>query len=277
MARNVPSRASSPSQAASPGRPRSSHALTMAAAIARSKPLPSFGSCAGARLIVTLRPGNSKPLLLIAIFTRSRASWSARSPSPTMWNPGRPSAMFASTSTRTPSRPKTVPERALASTRGDITLVCVYASACSRMLLTGSRRFRARTGGGLTTLQLAQRHEALNQEEQDQQPKPDPLDAGDRDGGDGVDRVQSQGDAQRQQRAAHGEVAEDQQDQAFSRDPPTAPEQLQQDADAAQFCHQAKQQGQPADDIERDVGVAVPAPEFRLVECLRHRDPPVPR
>jgi len=48
------------------------------------------------------------------------------------------------------------------------------------MLLTGSRRFRARTGGGLTTLQLAQRTEALNQEEQDQQPKPDPLDAGDR-------------------------------------------------------------------------------------------------
>src|SRR6266581_2207580 len=70
MARSVPSSASSPSQAASPGTPRSSQALTMAAAIARSKPLPSLGSCAGARLIVTLRPGNSKPLLLIAGFLK---------------------------------------------------------------------------------------------------------------------------------------------------------------------------------------------------------------
>src|SRR6202521_569236 len=65
----------------------------------------------------------------MAIFTRSRASCSARSPSPTMWNPGRPSAMSASTSTRTPSRRRPGRGCSLSTTSADITLVCLSAPA----------------------------------------------------------------------------------------------------------------------------------------------------
>ena len=71
MGRTAPSRASSPSQAASLGSDRSRAALTTAAAIARSNPVPSFGSCAGARFTVTLggrtcRLGNTIPFRFLA-------------------------------------------------------------------------------------------------------------------------------------------------------------------------------------------------------------------
>ena len=88
--RTLPSRASSPSQAAPGGSSRRRLALMIAAAMARSKELPSLGSWAGARLTVTFWSGKLSPLLTMAIFTRSRASWSERSASPTMWKPGRP-------------------------------------------------------------------------------------------------------------------------------------------------------------------------------------------
>lgn len=71
----------------------------------RSKAVPTLGSSAGARLTVTRRCGNLKPALRIAGFTRSRASWMARSVSPTMVNAGSPLAMSASTVTGTPARP----------------------------------------------------------------------------------------------------------------------------------------------------------------------------
>src|SRR3982074_2180821 len=60
--------------------------------------------------------------------------------------------MSASTSTRTPSRPKTVPERALASTRSYITLVCLSASAKALPVDSGRRTLAGnRTGHGLET------------------------------------------------------------------------------------------------------------------------------
>jgi hypothetical protein len=59
-------------------------------AIGRSNAVPSLGSSAGARLTVTRRWGNLKPALRIAGLTRSRASWIARSVSPTIVNAGSP-------------------------------------------------------------------------------------------------------------------------------------------------------------------------------------------
>src|SRR6266516_1222426 len=133
-----------------------------------------------------------------------------------MWNPGRPSAMFASTSTRTPSRPNTVPERALASTSPDITLVCLSALASTH---------------GLAPFQLAQRDQALDQEVEDQYPNHNSLVAAGGGGQDSIDRIQSGGETQ--------------------------------------------QHRQTADDVERNVGVAIAAPKFRIVKRL-HRDPPFP-
>src|ERR1700680_1990671 len=60
--------------------------------------------------------------------------------------------MSASTSTRTPSRPKTVPDRALASTRADITLICVSVGAKGTGIHPGRRTLAGnRTQHGLET------------------------------------------------------------------------------------------------------------------------------
>ena len=61
-------------------------------AIARSNPGPTLRRCAGARLTVMRRAGNSKPEFRIAARTRSRASRTARSASPTIVKAGRPGA-----------------------------------------------------------------------------------------------------------------------------------------------------------------------------------------
>src|SRR6266581_1003541 len=158
-----------------------------------------------------------------------------------MWNPGRPSAMFASTSTRTPSRPNTVPERALASTSADITLVCLSALASTH---------------ALAALQLAQRHQALDQEVKDQHPNDNSLVAAGGDGQDSIDRVQSGGDPKRQQRPAHGQISEDDQDRAFDS------EHLWQELDPTQRDDETEQDRQTADDVEGDVGVPVASPKF---------------
>ena len=70
----------------------------MPTAIGKSYAAPSLGISAGARLTVIFFGGKSKPLLIIAVFTRSRASSTALLASPTMVNPGNP-AVATSTST----------------------------------------------------------------------------------------------------------------------------------------------------------------------------------
>src|SRR2546423_10756444 len=169
-----------------------------------------------------------------------------------MWNPGRPSAIFASTSTRTPSRPNSVPERALASTRPDITLVCLSALAS--------------TGRGFAALQLAQGDQALDQEVQDQQSNDDSLVAACRGGQHAVDGVESGGDPQRQQGAAHREIAEQHQDR------PLDSEDRWQDLNPGQCGDESEHYRQSADDVESDVGVPIASPKVRLVKAL-HRDP----
>ena len=61
------------------------------------------------------RCGNSKPEFLMAARTRSRASCTAVSGSPTMVKAGRPGAMSTSTSTMDPSNPTTAQLRTRAS------------------------------------------------------------------------------------------------------------------------------------------------------------------
>ena len=66
----------------------------------RSKPGPILRRSAGARFTVMRRSGNSKPGFTSAARTRSRASRTALSASPTTVNAGRPWRMSASTHTR---------------------------------------------------------------------------------------------------------------------------------------------------------------------------------
>ena len=72
----------------------------MPTAIGRSNEDPSFLMSAGARFMVILRRGNSKPQLRMAAAIRSRLSLMALSGSPTMENPGRLFSRWVSTSTR---------------------------------------------------------------------------------------------------------------------------------------------------------------------------------
>ena len=84
-------------------------ATSSATASGRSNPGPILRRSAGARLTVMRRSGNSKPEFTSADRTRSRASRTALSASPTTVNAGRPWRMSASTQTRrlaTPSRAK---------------------------------------------------------------------------------------------------------------------------------------------------------------------------
>ena len=77
-------------------------------AIARSRDAPVLRSSAGARLTVMRRGGKTNPALRIAPRTRSRASWTAVSASPTIVKPGRPGATSTSTRMSRPSRPWSV-------------------------------------------------------------------------------------------------------------------------------------------------------------------------
>src|SRR5688500_15109965 len=74
-------------------------------AMGRSKRLESLGSSAGARLTVMRRAGNSKRAWLSAARTRSRASRTSVSGSPTMWNAGSPGPRCTSTVTSGASMP----------------------------------------------------------------------------------------------------------------------------------------------------------------------------
>jgi hypothetical protein len=68
-------------------------------ASARSKPGPTFGTSAGARFAVIRLAGNWKPEFSSAACTRSRASRTAASASPTIVNAGNPGLMSISTLT----------------------------------------------------------------------------------------------------------------------------------------------------------------------------------
>ena len=74
-------------------------------AIARSKPGPTLRRYAGARFDVIRRWGNSKPELSTAARTRSRASRTALSASPTTAKAGSPGRISTSTVTGRESRP----------------------------------------------------------------------------------------------------------------------------------------------------------------------------
>ncbi len=105
--RSEPSSASSPISAVRPSSSVSSWLLAtrIAAAMARSCPVPSFGRSAGARLTVIRRAGTSKPELRSADLTRSRASSTALPGSPTIVSPGSPNETSTSTRTGMPSTP----------------------------------------------------------------------------------------------------------------------------------------------------------------------------
>jgi len=85
-------------------------------AIGRSKTGPSFLMSAGARLTVILREGSSQFEFRIAARTRSLASCTAVSGSPTMANAGRPPPTSTSTSIGYASSPRTAAARTFAST-----------------------------------------------------------------------------------------------------------------------------------------------------------------
>src|SRR5690606_34837856 len=99
--RRAPERASSPRNSCPSRRSRGTCPLAarMPRAMARSKRQPSLGRSAGARLTVTRPAGNSSFALWMAARTRSRASFTTVSASPTMVVPGRPPPRCTSTMT----------------------------------------------------------------------------------------------------------------------------------------------------------------------------------
>ena len=106
--RIAPSRPSSPTHACAARRNGGTcpDAASSVRAIARSKPVPSFRSAAGARLTVMTWPGHSSNAEWTPLRTRCFASWQARSARPTIENEGCcPERRCASTSTRRGSRP----------------------------------------------------------------------------------------------------------------------------------------------------------------------------
>ena len=109
---------SSPISATRPGPARTcSEPSRIPTAIARSSEAPAFRRSAGARLTVIRRGGWTNPALRSAPRTRSRASWSAASASPTIVNPGSPGATSTSTRISRPSRPWSVADGTMANTR----------------------------------------------------------------------------------------------------------------------------------------------------------------
>ena len=106
--RIAPSRPSSPTHACAARRNGGTcpDAASSVRAIARSNPVPSFRSAAGARLTVMTWPGHSSNAEWTPLRTRCFASWQARSARPTIENEGCcPERRCASTSTRRGSRP----------------------------------------------------------------------------------------------------------------------------------------------------------------------------
>lgn len=94
-------------------------ATRIASTIGRSNPDPLFGTDAGDRLITTRDFGHSRPLLIIAERTRSRAWTTAVSPNPTMLIPGNPRLMSHSTSTGIPLIPDSATPVACPTRTGD--------------------------------------------------------------------------------------------------------------------------------------------------------------
>ena len=92
-------------------------AHSMPTAIGTSKAAPSLRRSAGARLTVILRGGSLKPLFSSAPRMRTRPSRTPASASPTMWQPGRPTATSTSTSMGAASMPMTAAEATRASMR----------------------------------------------------------------------------------------------------------------------------------------------------------------
>ena len=118
-------------------------------AMGTSYPVPSLRTSAGARLTVTRLSGNVYPLLRTAARTRSRASCTATSGSPTTLKPGNPWAMSTSTSTAAPSSPAVAP----VSTRASIVLYGTGSLLSAQRARPESRppsyRRRPRTGAAL--------------------------------------------------------------------------------------------------------------------------------
>ena len=107
--RRVPRRSATARRRRPSGRAASAEHCPLAAsrptASAASKPGPTLRRCAGARFAVMRRAGNSKPELRIAACTRSRASRTAASASPTTRKVGSPGRMSTSTHTGRGSMP----------------------------------------------------------------------------------------------------------------------------------------------------------------------------
>ncbi len=115
--RTSPPSDSSPISASRPPPARTcSEPSRIPTAIARSSDEPALRRSAGARLTVIRRGGWTKPAFRRAPRTRSRASWSAASASPTMVKPGSPGATSTSTRIIRPSRPLRVADGTMAST-----------------------------------------------------------------------------------------------------------------------------------------------------------------
>ncbi len=107
--RRDPSKASSP---ANTGMGSGSFTYFLAAstprAMGRSSPAPSFFRSAGARFTVMWVSGNRKSEFFTAAFTRSRASFTAVSGSPTISKAGMPLVTSTSTVTISPLIPRVV-------------------------------------------------------------------------------------------------------------------------------------------------------------------------
>ena len=99
-------------------------------AIARSYRPVDLGRSAGARFTVILLDGYSKPLLVIAAFTRSLLSLTAVSASPTISVFGKPEDTSASTVTNGASMPSSALEKVVATVISSLYL-CGTAKRCA--------------------------------------------------------------------------------------------------------------------------------------------------
>ena len=139
--RTSPPSDSSPMSATPSGRARiCSDPRRMPTAMARSSEAPVLRRSAGARLTVIRRGGWANPSLRSAPRTRSRASWSAASASPTTVNPGSPGATSTSTRMKRPARPWSVADGTMASTSGRYARALTSRSTAAHPGLIGRGR-----------------------------------------------------------------------------------------------------------------------------------------
>ena len=89
---------------------RSPAATSNPMAIGKSSPAPALRTPEGAKLTVTRRIGQDKPLDKTAALTRSLASRTAASGRPTIVNPGKPLDTWTSTETEHPTAPLSIAE-----------------------------------------------------------------------------------------------------------------------------------------------------------------------